>query len=152
MERFKACEKEMKTKAFSKEGLNASAKLDPKLVEKMEVMGWVQDKVESLQQQVELTEAEIEALHAGGKRKKTASSMSERLEVLEHLNDRRKWHIGRLELILRLLDNGTLKAEKIKDLQEDVTYFVDSNSVSCPPVFRRESAHFSHYRRTGRQL
>jgi CCR4-NOT transcription complex subunit 3 len=129
MERFKACEKEMKTKAFSKEGLNASTKLDPKLVEKMETMQWIQEKVESLQQQVELTEAEIESLHAGGKKKK-ASSTTERVEALEHLNERRKWHIGRLELILRLLDNGTLKADKVKDLQEDVTYFVDSNAVS----------------------
>jgi len=30
METFKAVEKEMKTKAFSKEGLSAAAKLDPK--------------------------------------------------------------------------------------------------------------------------
>jgi CCR4-NOT transcription complex subunit 3 len=128
MEKFKACEKEMKTKAFSKEGLNASAKLDPKLLEKMEMMQWVQDKVEGLQQQVELTEAEIESLQAGGKKKK--ASNTDRLEKLEHLNERRKWHIGRLEIILRLLDNGSLKADKVKDLQEDVTYFVDSNAVS----------------------
>jgi CCR4-NOT transcription complex subunit 3 len=127
MEKFKACEKEMKTKAFSKEGLNASTKLDPKEAEKMEMMAWVQDKVESLQQQVELSEAEIEGL-AGGKKKK-ASAMAERLETLEHWNERRKWHISRLEIILRLLDNGSLKSDKVKDLQEDVTYFVDSNSV-----------------------
>jgi len=36
MEKFKACEKEMKTKAFSKEGLIQSAKLDPKTQEKLE--------------------------------------------------------------------------------------------------------------------
>ena len=33
MERFKACEKEMKTKAFSKEGLLASSKMDPKVMQ-----------------------------------------------------------------------------------------------------------------------
>jgi len=36
MEKFKACEKEMKTKAFSKEGLIQSARLDPKAQEKLE--------------------------------------------------------------------------------------------------------------------
>lgn len=41
MERFKACEKEMKTKAFSKEGLSAQQKLDPKEVAKMEMSHWV---------------------------------------------------------------------------------------------------------------
>jgi CCR4-NOT transcription complex subunit 3 len=132
MEKFKACEKEMKTKAFSKEGLIASTKVDPKVIEKMETMQWVQEKVEALQQQVEHTDAEIEALQAGGKKKKATSTVAERLEGLEHLNERRKWHIGRLELILRLLDNGSLKADKIKSLQEDITYFVDSNAACAP--------------------
>ena len=36
MEKFKAVEKEMKTKAFSKEGLQQAAKQDPKEREKQE--------------------------------------------------------------------------------------------------------------------
>lgn len=128
MEKFKACEKEMKTKAFSKEGLIQSAKLDPKAQEKMEQEEWVGSKVESLQMQVEQTDAEIEALQVGGKKKKGNSAQA-RLEELETLNDRRKWHIGRLEIVLRLLDNGTLSADQVKALHEDVTYFVDNNTV-----------------------
>ena len=46
MEKFKACEKEMKTKAFSKEGLTQHAKLDPKAQEKLEVTQWIQIQVE----------------------------------------------------------------------------------------------------------
>jgi hypothetical protein len=42
MERFKVCEKETKTKAYSKEGLAASAKKDPKAMAKMEVYEWVE--------------------------------------------------------------------------------------------------------------
>ncbi|EEB97582.1 hypothetical protein MPER_03068, partial [Moniliophthora perniciosa FA553] len=49
MEKFKACEKEMKTKAFSKEGLIAAARLDPKEQEKEEEVSWLQTKVEELQ-------------------------------------------------------------------------------------------------------
>ncbi|PCH41617.1 hypothetical protein WOLCODRAFT_143676 [Wolfiporia cocos MD-104 SS10] len=129
MEKFKACEKEMKTKAFSKEGLIQSAKLDPKAQEKLEITTWVQGQVEELLLQVEQAEAEIETLQGGGKKKnKTGGAAAERLEGLEHLNERRKWHISRLEIILRLLDNGTLPTEKILGLKDDVAYFVESNT------------------------
>lgn len=129
MEKFKACEKEMKTKAFSKEGLIQSAKLDPKQQEKMETTHWLQTQVEELQMQVEQAEAEIETLQGGVKKKNRGGQAAERLELLERLNERRKWHISRLELILRLLDNGSLSTEKANALKEDVSYFVESNMV-----------------------
>ena len=120
----------MKTKAFSKEGLTAATKLDPKAQEKIEVTAWIQSQVEELQIQIEQSEAEIETLQGGGKKKgKSGGAAAGRLEELEHLNERRKWHVNRLELIMRLLDNGSLAVDKVRDLQEDVTYFVDSNTV-----------------------
>lgn len=129
MEKFKACEKEMKTKAFSKEGLIQAAKLDPKEQEKEEATQWLQAQVEELQMQVESTEAEVESLQgAGKKRNKAGSTAAGRLEELEQLNDRRKWHISRLEIVLRLLNNGSLPAEKVQGLKEDVQYFVESNT------------------------
>lgn len=48
MERFKVCEKEMKTKAFSKEGLGQAAKLDPKEKAKNEMRDWINDTVDKL--------------------------------------------------------------------------------------------------------
>lgn len=128
MEKFKACEKEMKTKAFSKEGLIQSAKLDPKAQEKLETTVWLQGQVEELLLQVESAEAEIETLQGTGKKKSKSGGAAERLEELEKLNERRKWHISRLEIILRLLDNGTLQPEKVLALKEDVAYFVESNT------------------------
>jgi CCR4-NOT transcription complex subunit 3 len=128
MEKFKACEKEMKTKAFSKEGLIQASKLDPKAQEKLETTQWLQQKVEDLTLQVEQAEAEIESLQ-GGAKKKNKGAANGRSEELEHLNDRRKWHVSRLELVLRLLDNGSLPVEKVNELKEDVSYFVESNMV-----------------------
>ncbi|KAI0356726.1 hypothetical protein OH77DRAFT_230508 [Trametes cingulata] len=128
MEKFKACEKEMKTKAFSKEGLTQASKLDPKQQEKADAMSWVQSMMDELMVQVETAEAEIETLQGGGKKKnKAGGAQAERLEALERLNERRKWHISRLEIILRLLDNGSLPTEKVLALQDDVKYFVESN-------------------------
>jgi len=130
MEKFKACEKEMKTKAFSKEGLIAAAKLDPKEQEKEDAMQWLQQQVEELQMQVESTEAEVESLQSQSKKKnKAGTTAAGRLEELEALNDRRKWHINRLELVLRLTNNGSITAEQVNSLKEDVSYFVTSNTV-----------------------
>ena len=52
MERFKLCEKEMKTKAFSKEGLGAAAKLDPREQARAEIREWLNMTVDTLNQQV----------------------------------------------------------------------------------------------------
>lgn len=127
MEKFKACEKEMKTKAFSKEGLIAAMKLDPKAQEKLETSNLVSEWVEELGRQIEQAEAEIETLQVTGKKKK-GNVASERLEHLEHLNERRRWHISCLEIILRLLDNGSLGPDKVLNLKDDIKYFVESNN------------------------
>jgi len=41
MERFKVIERETKTKAYSKEGLGAATKVDPKEREKEEITIWL---------------------------------------------------------------------------------------------------------------
>ncbi|GJJ07578.1 hypothetical protein Clacol_001781 [Clathrus columnatus] len=127
MEKFKACEKEMKTKAFSKEGLIAAMKLDPKAQEKLETSNLVSEWVEELGRQIEQAEAEVETLQVVGKKKK-GNVASERLDHLEHLNERRRWHINRLEIILRLLDNGSLGPDKVLQLKDDIKYFVETNN------------------------
>ncbi|BGP55850.1 hypothetical protein JCM8202_002659 [Rhodotorula sphaerocarpa] len=127
MERFKACEKEMKTKAFSKEGLNAATKLDPKEQQKLEMCQWIGSMVEELSRQVEQAEAELEQIQSTRGKKKD-SEREQRLEELENLNERRAWHINRLELILRLLENGNLQTDAVTNIKEDIAYFVESNT------------------------
>lgn len=132
MEKFKASEKVNKRKAFSKEGLIQAAKLDPKEQELADAVAWLQTQVEELQLQVEGTEAEIESLQgAVGKRKK-ANATQTQVDELDALNDRRKWHVSRLEIVLRLCQNGTVSPERAMALQEDVQYFVESNTVRLP--------------------
>lgn len=127
MERFKAAEKEMKTKAFSKEGLIAAAKLGPTEKAKLEMSQWLTSMVDELSRQTEVAEAEIEQSLASSKRSKKASSKDDRVGELEHQIERRNWHISRLEILLRMLENGTLDVERINDVKEDIAYFVESN-------------------------
>lgn len=60
MEEFKICEKETKTKAFSKEGLAREEKLNPREVEREEKKVWIQTVVERIEGVVESLEAELE--------------------------------------------------------------------------------------------
>ena len=70
MEKFKAVEKEMKTKAYSKEGLQAAAKLDPKEREKLEMTEFCTEMIDQLQLQIEQREAEGESLQSTVKKGK----------------------------------------------------------------------------------
>lgn len=133
MEKFKACEKEVKKKAFSNVALGEAVKLDPKEQEMQEAIEWLDTQLETLQIQVEQAEAEIESIQGAAKKKvKAGSTVAGRLDELEHLNVRRKWHISRLEIVLRLLNNGSLDTEKVLGLKEDVHYFVETNAVRDP--------------------
>ncbi|XP_073117074.1 uncharacterized protein [Elaeis guineensis] len=62
MERFKVCEKETKTKAFSKEGLGQQPKTDPKEKAKAETRDWLNNVVGDLESQIDNFEAEVEGL------------------------------------------------------------------------------------------
>ncbi|CAO3682657.1 unnamed protein product [Umbelopsis vinacea] len=127
MEKFKVIEREMKTKAFSKEGLSQSAKLDPKEKEKLETSEWLSNMVDELDRQREMTEAELETMQRGTKKGKKDHSKVERMKEFEHQIERYKWHVNRLELINRLLGNDQLDTEQVLSIQEDVKYFVESN-------------------------
>ncbi|CAJ0910478.1 6432_t:CDS:10 [Entrophospora sp. SA101] len=127
MEKFKACEKEMKTKAYSKEGLQQSVKMDPKEKEKMETCEFVASQIDILSAQIETAEAEAESLQSAVKKGRKDIQKVERLTEVDHLIERNKWHVNRLELILRLLENGNICPEKVIQIQEDIKYYVESN-------------------------
>lgn len=59
------CEKEAKTKTFSKEGLAREQKVDPREQAKSHTRGWLQESVQLLGDQLEGFEADLEKLCAG---------------------------------------------------------------------------------------
>ncbi|KAI4957295.1 hypothetical protein J4E86_005769 [Alternaria arbusti] len=128
MERFKAVEKEMKTKAYSKEGLQLASKIDPKDKEKMEMVEFLQQMNEELERQIETIETEIETLHANVKKtKKGDNSKAERVAELEESVERNKWHQGKLDLLHRALENGNVETEQVKEIEDSIKYYVESN-------------------------
>ncbi len=129
MEKFKAVEKEMKTKAFSKEGLQATAKLDPAEKAKLEACQFLANMVEELERQIEMYEAEEEALQATVKKGKKDTSKADRLSEISRTLERHKYHQGKLELLLRSLENGNVETEQVQELEESIKYYVEENQA-----------------------
>ncbi|KAF1836487.1 CCR4-NOT transcription complex [Decorospora gaudefroyi] len=128
MERFKAVEKEMKTKAYSKEGLQLASKIDPKDKEKMEVVEFLQHMNEELERQIETLEAEVELLQANVKKgKKGDNAKAERIAELEDTVEQHKWHQGKLDLLQRALENGNVETDQVKEIEESIKYYVENN-------------------------
>lgn len=129
MERFKAVEKEMKTKAYSKEGLSLASKMDPKDKEKLEMVEFLQHMNEELERQIETMEAEQEAMQATTKKsKKGDASKAERMSELDDRKEQHKWHQNKLELLQRALENGNVETDQVKEIEDGIKYYVDDNS------------------------
>eukprot|EP00918_Siedleckia_nematoides_P078649 GHVU01172172.1.p1 GENE.GHVU01172172.1~~GHVU01172172.1.p1 ORF type:complete len:673 (-),score=96.37 GHVU01172172.1:208-2202(-) len=130
MEKFKAVEKAMKTKAYSKEGLSAATKLDPQEQAKVEACDFLSASVEELERQIEQMEAEGESMRATVKKGKLTGGKAERMSDIEEFIERHKWHQGKLELMRRSLENGGLDVKDVQDLKETITYYLTDGMAS----------------------
>lgn len=122
MEQFKICEKETKTKTYSKEGLARTERLDPAEQAKKDTTDWIAEIIEKLQEMIEEQEVEIERLSAG-KGKKTNKHQ---IEEVTHFIACHKFHYSKLEGITRLVNNDVLDVEVVDPLKEDLEYYLDS--------------------------
>eukprot|EP00526_Cylindrotheca_closterium_P004909 CAMPEP_0113636644 /NCGR_PEP_ID=MMETSP0017_2-20120614/19136_1 /TAXON_ID=2856 /ORGANISM="Cylindrotheca closterium" /LENGTH=636 /DNA_ID=CAMNT_0000547545 /DNA_START=36 /DNA_END=1946 /DNA_ORIENTATION=- /assembly_acc=CAM_ASM_000147 len=122
MEQFKICEKETKTKTYSKEGLARQEKLDPQEQVKRETNAWISDVIDKLTQLVEDREVEIERL-SSGKGKKTNKST---IEDYNHFIACHKYHLNKLEGIMRLVTNDVLETDIVNPIKEDLDYYLEA--------------------------
>jgi CCR4-NOT transcription complex subunit 3 len=120
MEGFKVCERETKTKAFSKEGL-ASNKSDPAARAKAKTAGWINSAIQELQDQIDALEFDLEnegVMPAKKSKKGTGDEREERIARNQH-------HILKLEAILRVLEMGELEPEDVDEIEPEVQAFVE---------------------------
>lgn len=104
----------------------------------MEVRDWIEQCLDSLQTQKDAIEAELEVIRS--KQKKNQKGQSEREMELDGYRERHNYHVSRLELMLRLLDNDNLSVDEINNVKDDVNYYIESNQdpdfqVPFLPVF-----------------
>ena len=124
MEQFKICEKETKTKTYSKEGLARQERLSPEEQSKYETTSWIGDIIERLGGLVDEAEIEVEKLSAG-KGKKTNKNL---IDDFIHYIAQHKYHISKLEGIIRLVNNDVLDVDIVDPLKDDLEYYIDSYS------------------------
>lgn len=129
MERFKATEKEAKTKAFSRAGIEKASMLDPKEKERYEAREWLSESVDRLTEQMEQFEADAEELQGQVQptKKGKKSPEAERIEKLETSITRHRDHVTRIEQIMRALDNDEVSVEDINDVRELVDDYLERN-------------------------
>ena len=122
MEQFKICEKDTKTKAYSKEGLARDSKLDPKDQEREEKRDWINQCIERLAELVDTIQLEVEKISGGRGKNKNKKE----IDMLENRIKKNKWHSARLEQILRLLDAEDLDPSLLDAIKDDVDYYIES--------------------------
>ena len=122
MEQFKICERDTKTKAYSKEGLARAATLGPEDAAKEEKRSWLNDCIDKLSELVESLEADVEKLSAGRGRVKNKDS----IEKNERRVKKNQWHRTRMEQIIRLLDCDEIDPSSLDSIKDDVDYYVES--------------------------
>jgi len=121
METFKAVEKEMKTKAFSKEGLSQNAKQDPKEKEREELCDFLTDQLEEINRILtEELEPEANSLQVALKKKQKDNSKADRLAEIETMMETYKWHESRLQLLLRSLQNGNVENDTVVAIKSEI--------------------------------
>ena len=126
MERFKVVERETKTKAYSKEGLVSAAKVNPAQKVVDETMQWLQITIDSINQQVDRFEGEIECFNSQSRKKKSDRDKQTRIEELKVHLEKHRYHIKNLETLMRMLDNQTIKPDKINVIRDDIEYYLEA--------------------------
>ena len=121
MEAFKLVEREMKTKAYSKEGLARTQAMSEEERKRMRAREWVQDAVSRLGDEIDEMEKEVETIAESGKGSKKERETEAHLEGVIKTH---KLHQDKLEALTRLLDIGDVKTEDVDGIQEDVNYYI----------------------------
>jgi len=125
MERFKVCEKETKTKAYSKEGLKQAEKKDPEQIAREKTLDWMQEASTQIESFKEAADAEMESLQ-GGKKKKTNARDKERIEMLSEKIEVHSWHVEHLEKLMRLLENEGVDYKELDEIKDSVDYYIEN--------------------------
>eukprot|EP01083_Nonionella_stella_P086602 240715_1 len=124
MERFKICEKETKTKAYSKEALQQIDKQDELTGPKAEIKEWTDGMLDTIRSELEDLEAKLD--HFGGNRKKKRFD-KEGYESIQETIEHHQWHIENLEKMFKRLLKDQITHHQVDEIKDSVEYYVESN-------------------------
>ena len=97
-------------------------RLDPAEEAKLRTTSWIAEYVERFQELLQEKEFEIEKLSVGKGKKQN----KHQIEGLQAQIANHKFHVSKLEGIIRLVNNDRLECEPVDALKEDLDYYLDS--------------------------
>ncbi|CAE8587499.1 unnamed protein product [Polarella glacialis] len=127
MERFKEFERDSKTKNYSKEGLMKSDKVDPEEENRLRHRTWMKESIEKLEIQVDELDADIE-VQITKKTEKKGKVDEGGVSHNKYIQDTHRWHVQKLEQLIRKLDNDEVDLDVLDDLKDSVDFYVEENS------------------------
>eukprot|EP00792_Barthelona_sp_PAP020_P006099 TRINITY_DN2908_c0_g1_i1.p1 TRINITY_DN2908_c0_g1~~TRINITY_DN2908_c0_g1_i1.p1 ORF type:complete len:590 (-),score=141.96 TRINITY_DN2908_c0_g1_i1:19-1788(-) len=129
MERFKGLEKEAKTKAYSKEGLQQAARKSKISEPKDQCLEYLQTIKRDLEDLIENAETEIDDLMASlskTKKKRIQQQISESIITFEGHIESHRFHLQKIEELYRSVFNDQLDPEEVIEIvQPQLEYYVD---------------------------
>ena len=147
MERFRAFERESKTKAFSKEGLKKKTEVDPEEEKRNDATASLNAIIERLREKIDEYEANAERSqperkHSKGKKKHSKAEETTSGELMAHVGhgagyaalseaDKERVcsheeHIAKIELCNRLIDNRSIEPGVVPELVEQLDMYLDT--------------------------
>ncbi|RNF23305.1 CCR4-NOT transcription complex subunit 3 [Trypanosoma conorhini] len=122
MEVFKSCERETKTKAYSKEALLSAS---PHKTPQAHTEAWLKACMDDARKQIEIIEYDVERNTRGhhGRGKNAVSAEAVRLQKLQ-------FHLGKLEQLLKAVTNGDADLEEVAEIEERVQRFLKNEANS----------------------
>ncbi|KAG9389945.1 CCR4-NOT transcription complex subunit 3 [Carpediemonas membranifera] len=125
MERYKIFERESKTKAFSREALSLTDDAGRRAFgQKAEQKQWVSSTIAELTGGITEYQEEIEKIRSRNKLKRSDKRM---IDELEQRISQHRFHVNKLQLMTRALDQDDITVEDIDEIKDDVDYYVSSH-------------------------
>merc|ERR1712113_245583 len=85
---------------------------------------WLAQTIQSLNDQLDQFEADLELLVS---KKSLSNDDKARQAQLRTLQDQHRWHIKKLELVLRAVDNDAIEISDLAVVRDSIDYYVDNN-------------------------
>ncbi len=124
MERFKALEKESKTKRYSKEGLARQNREKKESDPRDAVYEWIDEFMDQLKEQLDEFDEEFEKLSQQSRRKR---GNTDEIEEVNHWIERHRWHLEQLKGVKARLAKNVVSIRQVERIKEDLEYYISDN-------------------------
>lgn len=104
--------------------------LDPLEKERRDVEEFLSNQIEELERQFDLLQIDVDRLILLQKKRKTATPENEKeLQRFKDLQGRYRYHQQQMELALRLIANEELEPQQVRDIEEEILFYVEENQT-----------------------